>query len=180
MSRLDPPSYNEMSPAQRQVHDDITSGPRGAVQGPLGIWLWRATLADRAQTLGQYCRYNTSLPARLSELAILITAKHWNAEFEWQHHKPLALEAGLDSTIVENIRQGNSPAFAVDDERLVYDFASELLNTRVISDPTYQAAIDLLGKDSVIDLVGVLGYYALISMTINVFQIDAPNRNELD
>jgi 4-carboxymuconolactone decarboxylase len=179
MSRLDPPNIDTFSQAQQQVHDDISSGPRGSVQGPLGVWLWRPEMASKAQALGQYCRYNSLLQARLSELAILITARYWTSEFEWQHHKPIALEAGLDSELVEAIRVGNAPKFENTDEHLVFQFATELLNNRVVSDATYQSAIEALGKDEVVDLVALLGYYGLISMTINVFHVAALLPDEL-
>ena len=179
MSRLNPPDPSNLSEAQKIVSDAITSGPRGRVVGPLGVWLWRPDLAQNAQKLGQYCRYDSSLPTRLSELAILITGKYWEAEFEWQHHKPIALEAGLDADIVEAIRTGKTPTFENKDEQCIYDLATSLYRSRKISDETYQAAIDTLGVDAVVDLVGVLGYYALISMTIKVFEVDADGENEV-
>ncbi len=179
MSRLSPPHKHELTSAQRKVHDDIVAGPRGRVQGPLGVWLWRPKLASSAQQLGQYCRYDSSLAARLSELAILITGRHWGSEFEWQTHKPIALDAGLSPDIVENIRQNQTPTFTHEDERTVYVFAQELLDTRAVSDGTYQLAIDILGQDAVVDLVGLLGYYTLISMTINVFEVDANGPTDL-
>ncbi len=179
MSRLNPPQPNELSRAQKEVHDAITSGPRGRVVGPLGVWLWRPELAQNAQRLGQYCRYDSSLPKRLSELAILITGKYWESEFEWQHHKPIALEAGIDEDIVEAIRTGKIPVFTKSDEQCVYDCATSLYQTKRIPDATYQFAMEILGRDALIDLVGVLGYYAFISMTINVFEVDAEGENEL-
>jgi len=179
MSRLETPASDTLSAEQRVVYDDISSGPRGGVYGPLGIWLWRPELAARAQSLGRYCRYDSSLPPRFSELAILTTARHWSAEFEWMQHKQPALDAGLEPQIVEAIRSGNTPKFAKEDEGIVYQFAQELLANRVVSDITYAQAIDILGKESVVDLVGVLGYYSLISMTISVFEVDAPGSNEL-
>lgn len=179
MSRLEPPAQDELTAEQREVHEQIASGPRGGVYGPLGVWLWRPELASRAQSLGRYCRYDSSLPPRLSELAILVTARHWSAEFEWLHHKQPALDAGLDPAIVEAIRQGQTPEFSKEDERVVYEFAWQLQNNRVVSDATYGRAVDLIGQESVVDLVGVLGYYALISMTINTFQVDAPGSNDL-
>ena len=179
MSRLDPPNSEALSEAQQRVHDEITSGPRGSVRGPLAVWLWRPEMASRAQALGQYCRYDSSLPARLSELAILITARYWSSEFEWQHHKPIALDAGVDSDLVEAIRVGGTPEFKNADENIVFEFANELLNKRVVSDATYQTAIETLGENEVVDLVAVLGYYGLISMTINVFQVPTSMPAEL-
>lgn len=179
MSRLNPPDPATYSSTQQEVHDAITSGPRGAVVGPLGVWLWRPELAQRAQTLGQYCRYDSSLPKRLSELAILITGRYWGSEFEWQHHKPIALDAGLDENIVEAIRKGDTPSFSNDDEQCVYDLAMSLYQERRVPEAIYQSAMKILGQDAVVDLVGVLGYYAFISMTINVFEVDADGENEL-
>lgn len=179
MSRLNPPAPPNLTAAQQKVHDAITSGPRGAVVGPLGVWLWRPDLAQHAQRLGQYCRYDSSLPQRLSELAILVTGRYWGAEFEWQHHKPIALKAGVHEDIVEAIRTGATPSFTKADEQCVYDLATSLYKTRKVPDAIYQSAIEVLGQDAVIDLVGVLGYYAFISMTINVFEVDADGEDEL-
>ena len=178
MSRLDTPALDTLSPEQREVHESISSGPRGGVHGPLGVWLWRPELASRAQALGRYCRYDSSLPPRLSELAILTTARHWSAEFEWLHHKQPALDAGLDPNIIEAIRQAKTPDFSHDDEQVVYHFSVELQNNHFVSDVTYKKAFELLGRDSIVDLVGILGYYALISMTINAFEVDAPSSHD--
>lgn len=179
MSRLNPPKPSTFSKAQQDVHDAITSGPRGRVAGPLAVWLWRPELAQHAQSLGQYCRYDSCLPKKLSELAILITGRYWGSEYEWQRHKPIALEAGLDKDIVEAIRTFDTPTFTNQDEQCIYDCATSLYRTRGIPDATYQSAIEILGRDAVVDLVGVLGYYAFISMTINVFEVDAGGANEL-
>ncbi|MGH1360902.1 MAG: carboxymuconolactone decarboxylase family protein [Burkholderiaceae bacterium] len=179
MARLLPPDTDAMNEHQRIVYDAIASGPRKGVRGPLGIWLWRSQLAERAQSLGQYCRYDSSLPARLSELAILVTARHWSSEYEWQAHRKIALEAGLSPQIVESIRVGSKPVIEADDERVVYEFASVLLNTRRVDSQTYRHALAVLGRDSLVDLVGVLGYYGLISMTINAFEVDSNGPAEL-
>lgn len=179
MSRLNPPDPANLTKAQQAVSDAITSGPRGRVVGPLAVWLWRPELAQNAQKLGQYCRYDSCLPNRLSELAILITGRYWGAEFEWQHHKPIALDAGLDKEIVEAIRVGDTPSFVNQDEKCVYDCATSLYSTKKIPDAMYQSAVETLGIDAVVDMVGVLGYYAFISMTINVFEVPADGENEL-
>jgi len=180
MSRLLPPAKDTLTPEQHEVHNKIASGPRGAVVGPLGVWLWRPELADRAQALGEYCRYNSSLSKRLSELAIIITGRHWASEFEWQHHKPIAIEAGLDEKIVEAIRRNDEPEFSNEDEKAVYALSTELWRTKNVSAATYKNAIDKLGQDAVVDLVGVLGYYGFISMTINAFEVAADGPNELE
>lgn len=179
MSRLNPPPVEQFSDKQREVHDAIASGPRGAVRGPLGVWLWQPELAQQAQSLGQYCRYNSSLSPKLSEFAILMTGKHWGSEYEWQQHKQFALEAGITPEIIDSLRTGADLHTQDSQLLVVHKFTSELLNTRNVSQPTYDQAIEILGRESVVDLVGLLGYYTLISMTINVFEVDAPGPAEL-
>ena len=133
MTRLKTIDSANMTKRQRQIYEQIVSGPRGQVRGPLNIWLYRPELADRAQRLGQYCRYYTCLEPRLSELAILTTARIWDAESEWQAHVPHALSGGLDSLVIDSLGADQTP--------------------------------------KTVDLIGLLGYYALISMTIKTFNI---------
>jgi 4-carboxymuconolactone decarboxylase len=156
---------------QKRVHDAIASGPRGSVRGPLAVWLNRVNLADKAQQLGRYCRYDSSLTPRLSELAILVTARIWDASYEWQAHEQPARNAGLPENVIASLKNDEQPAFVADDESLVYRFARELHLQRKVSDGLYQEAEEILGRDALIDLVGLLGYYTLISMTINAFEI---------
>jgi 4-carboxymuconolactone decarboxylase len=171
MPELDPA---RLSPDQRKVYDTILAGPRGHVVGPLRVWLQSAELADRAQALGAFCRFGTSLPPRLSELAILVTGAHWRAAFEWHAHAPMGLKAGLDAAAIEAIRVGQKPNLTKSDEIAVHDFARELLDTRKVSDATYSRAVAALGQTGVVELVGILGYYGLISMTINAFEVPLP------
>jgi 4-carboxymuconolactone decarboxylase len=174
MSRLPDLPAEKLTPAQRKVHDAIIAGPRGVVQGPLKVWLHSAELASRAQELGAFCRYHTSLPKRLSELAILITGAHWKAGFEWVVHAPAGIAAGLDPATIEAIRTGGKPSLAKSDEAALYEFTRELLETRCVSDATYKRAVSELGDTGVVELVGILGYYALISMTIVAFEVPLP------
>jgi 4-carboxymuconolactone decarboxylase len=167
---FDPASMSEQ---QRQVYEAILSGPRGVVRGPVEVWLHNPGLAEHAQALGAYCRFGTALPARLSELAIIATAAFWRAGYEWRSHAPMAIEGGLDERVVEAIRTGAAPDFANEDEAAVHRFTVELLNNHRVSKPAWEAAIGLLGSHGAVDLVGILGYYALISMTINAFEIGA-------
>jgi 4-carboxymuconolactone decarboxylase len=172
MARLPILSPETMTPRQREVHDAIASGPRGRVGGPLAIWLYRPDLADRAQQLGRYCRYDSSLPPRLSELAILTTARIWDAAYEWQAHVPHALAGGVDQAIIDALANDQVPAFVADDEALVYEFTRELNLTRAVSPALFERAVAILGHEATVDLVGVLGYYSLISMTIKAFEVD--------
>jgi 4-carboxymuconolactone decarboxylase len=163
MERISELSADSLTPEQRVVHDTIVAGPRGKVAGPLRVWLHSPKFAARAQELGAFCRYHTSLPKRLSELAILVTAAFWKAGYEWFVHAPEAIKAGLDAEVIEAIRHGRKPKLARADEAAVYDFARDLLETREVSDAIY-----------VVDLVGILGYYGLISMTIRAFGVPLP------
>ncbi len=174
MSRVPDLVIENLSAEQRKVYDAITSGPRGAVQGPLRVWLHSAELADRAQALGAFCRFGTSLPPRLSELAILVTGAFWRAGFEWHAHAPIGIKAGLDAAAVEAIRTGKTPDLPRPDEAAVHAFAKELLETRGVSDQTYGRVVAELGHKGAIELVGILGYYGLISMTIKAFEVPLP------
>jgi 4-carboxymuconolactone decarboxylase len=174
MIRIPEISLERITPEQRAVHDAIVAGPRGVVAGPLKVWLHSPALASRAQELGAFCRYHTSLPKRLSELAILITGAHWRAGFEWHVHAPVGIEAGLDAAAVEAIRTARKPELKRADEAAVYEFCRELLATQRVSDAVYQRCASELGTVGVVELVGILGYYGLISMTIVAFHVPVP------
>lgn len=169
---------NCLSPEQRRIHDEIVASPRGKVEGPLRVWLTSPDLADRAQSLGAFARYGTTLSPRLTELAILVTGAHWRAGFEWYVHAPIAQAAGISVEAIEAIRQGERPELPSEDEEAVYDFARELLQTHAVSDETYARTQHLVGDRGVVDLVGVLGYYGLISMTIKAFRVPVPDAPE--
>jgi len=175
LARIEAPKLQEMSSEQRRVYDIIASGPRNGVRGPLAIWLHRPVMAQHAQGLGQFCRYDTSLPSRLSELAILILACIWRSEYEWWAHKPLALAAGVSHSVVDALMINETPVFEHDDEAVVFDFLTNLHTTRKVPSDIYDRAEALLGKNGVIDLVAVAGYYTLISMSLNVFEIGVPD-----
>ena len=174
MARIPVLEPEDLSPAQKTVWDAIASGPRGSVRGPLNVWVHSPALAARAQELGAFCRYGTSLPPRLSELAILVMGAYWRAGFEWFTHAPIAAPAGIDPAAIEMIMAGGTPVFAKADEQAVFDFAHELLTHREVSSATYTRARDILGQTALVDLTGVLGYYGLISMTIKAFEVDVP------
>ena len=172
--RLPELSRDAMSGEQREAYDAIEAGPRGVVQGPLLAWLQSPALAGRAQELGAFCRYGTKLPARLSELAIITTGAYWQAGFEWHVHAPLAVEAGLDPAAVEALRTGATPHFEQEDEQAVWRFAHHLLHDHAVPDATYRTVQEMLGAQATVELVGVLGYYAFISMTIKAFGVPVP------
>jgi 4-carboxymuconolactone decarboxylase len=171
MTRAPELNHDDMSDEQKRVYDEIASGPRGAVRGPLGVWLTRPGLADQAQNLGHYARFDTLLPPRLSELAIITTARIWGSAYEWFAHSGIALEAGIDEEFVEALRQGKIPKFDDPQQKIVFEFAVTLHVKRRVPDDQFNQAVDQIGKDAVVDLVGILGYYTLISMTLNVFEV---------
>ena len=163
----------DLDEQQTRIHDAILES-RGDINGPFRVWLNSPEFADRAQKLGELLRYHTKLERRLTELAILITASSWDCQLEWTLHAPLALEAGVDLAVVEIIRLGQLPEFERQDERIVYDFASELLYNRFVQDRTFVAAREELGESGVVDLIGVIGYYGLVAMTLNACQVPLP------
>lgn len=164
----------QMTPAQKQVAEAIVSGPRGSIRGPFNAWLRSPELADRLQKVGEHIRYRSSLPPRLNEFAILITARHWNAKFEWYAHYPLALQGGLRPEVAADLAKGLKPRGMADDEAAIYDFCTELRRDRKVSDATYARVHKLFGDQGVIDLIGVNGYYDLVSMTLNVAEVATP------
>jgi 4-carboxymuconolactone decarboxylase len=174
MSRIQQVPPEQMTAAQRRVYNDILAGPRDSIHGPFGAWLQSPELADRAQKLGAFVRFNTSLPKRLSELAILVVARHWTAQFEWYAHKKFALEAGLAPAVIDAIEARRRPEFVNADEETVYDFAIELHRTHAVGDACFDAVVGHLGAAGTVELVGVLGYYTLVSMTLNVYQVPLP------
>ena len=174
MSRLPDLDPEKFSPEQKKVHEAVLAGPRGRVVGPIKIWLKNAGLAEHAQALGAYCRFNSSLPPRLSELAICTTGAFWKANYEWFAHAPIAIKAGIDAAAIEAIRVGGTPKLTKSDEQAVYDFTRELLTTRRVSAATFERAKKELGETGVIDLVGIIGYYGLVSVTLNAFELPLP------
>jgi 4-carboxymuconolactone decarboxylase len=119
-------------------------------------------------------RFTSSIPPKLNELAIIITARHWASHFEWYAHKRAALAAGLGSSIVDAIAAGTRPTGMQGDEEAVYDFCTELLTTKRVSDATFRGAKDRFGERGVVDLIGVSGYYGLVSMLLNVDRYPLP------
>lgn len=174
MPRLAPLDLDKLTPQQKTVAEAITKGPRGGLRGPFEPWLRRPELADRAQKLGEYCRFNSSLPKDLAELGIILIGRHFKAQFEFYAHARLAREAGLSADIVEAIRTWKAPPFTRDVERVVYDFVTEYLARNRVSDENYARAVAAFGEPGVVDLVGVCGYYMLVSMTLNVFDMPLP------
>jgi 4-carboxymuconolactone decarboxylase len=176
----------QMNAEQKKLFDTIVAGPRSqnygneAAQrvlrgGPFNAWMRSPELGYRLQNVGEYARFKTSIPQRLNELAILITAREWTSQYEWYAHHALAMKAGLDPKIAEDVAAGKRPAAMKEDEAAVYDFCIQLHRNRRVDDAAFNRAKALFGEQGVIDLIGVSGYYVAVSMTLNVAEVPVPD-----
>ena len=174
MARLNTVDTDKLTAEQRAVYDAIAGGPRGAVRGPFLALLHVPELANRIQHLGELIRYNTSLGRKLSELAIITTARSARCQYEWYAHSKIAAEAGLPAAAIEAIRTDKDPAFTDPNERLVYQFVRELANTKRVSDSTYAAVTEAFGTAGAVELAAMVGYYSMIAATLNAHDINPP------
>ena len=163
-----------MTEDQRRVVQAITSGPRGGMRGPFAALLRSPVVADRVQSLGAHMRFGSSIPPALNELAILVTAREWTAQYEWYAHHRLAMQAGLPPAIAQAVAEGREPEGMDADQRIVWTFCTELHRDRGVSDAAYAAVRDRFGEQGVVDLVAVSGYYVLVAMTLNVSRVPLP------
>src|ERR1700680_1069171 len=155
MSRYREISVAEMTPPQRRAHDVIVSGKRGRFGGPFQLLIRAPEICEHASQLGEHLRWGTSLPDRLSELAIITTARFWRAQYEWYAHAPLAQKAGVPSAAIETIRTGGTPLFTAKDEALVHRLCSEIFRTQRLSDDSFNAAITGLGEQGLVEVIGI-------------------------
>jgi 4-carboxymuconolactone decarboxylase len=172
----------QMNDAQRALLEALRAGPRGksiTPRGPFAVWMHAPEFGDLAQKVGAHCRYKTALPPRLSEFAILCTARLWRAQYEWFAHEPMAGKGGVKPKTIQALRAGRAPKSAPKDERAIYDFVQELYKTKRVSDRTYKRVHSFLGDAATVELVGILGYYVMISMTLNVFRMMPPQEAKL-
>jgi 4-carboxymuconolactone decarboxylase len=172
-------TLENMTPAQRSIAEAIMTGPRGRMSGPFNAWLRNPILADRLQKVGEYVRFNTSLDKRINEMAILMTAQAWGAQYEWYAHAPLALKAGLDPQVLAAIGAGRKPDNMKDDEAIVWEFTTQLRRDHSVDDAIYAKALEKFGEQGIIDLVAVNGYYDVVSMTLNVAHVKPPAEAEM-
>ena len=165
--RFKPLSESEMTPEQRRVARVLMDGPRHGLPGPFHALLRSPELADRVRQLGDYIRFNNSLPSKLCELIILLAARHLSAQYEWHAHRRISREAGLDPAIADAIAEGRRPTTLSADETLVYEFCSELLKANDVCDTTYSAALERFSERGVIDIVATVGYFSFVAMVLN-------------
>lgn len=166
--RLPPLSPDRLDPAQRAAADELIAGPRKGVKGPFIPLLRSPELLARVQKLGEYLRFDSVLPPRVSEFATLLVARHFTQQFEWHVHVPLALKAGTHADTIAALHAGRRPEGMDADEACVHDFATELLKNHGVGDTTYGAALQRFGERGVVDLTGLIGYFAMVSMVLNV------------
>lgn len=163
-----------MDADQQLVHDRIAAGPRGSVGGPFAALLRSPQLCDRVQHVGQYIRFESSLPGRVRELAILVTARHWHAQYEWYAHSNLARHEGLDEAIIAAVRDGDDAPLDDPSLQVTRELTQSLLATGKMPDATHDEATRLLGDRGVIELVTTIGYYCLVSLVLNTAEVPIP------
>lgn len=173
--RFKPLTWDEMNPAQRKMVEDLVSGPRSGAGGPFNVLLRSPEMGNIAQKFGASMRFNADMPRKLNEMAIIITGRYWTAQYEWYAHKRAALAAGLSPAIVEAIQNGRRPTGMSKEEDAVYTFCTEVLNTKHVSDATFLAAKNAFGEKGVVDLMGVMSWYQMVSMLLNVDRYPMPD-----
>jgi len=173
--RFRPLTYDKLTPEQKTMVEHLFAGERGGMNGPFNVTLRSPEMGDLAQKLGAQLRFHSSLSNRLNELAILMTARFWNAQYEWSAHKKNALTAGLSPAVIEAIATGKRPSPMQPDEQAVYNFGDELLRTREVSDAAFKAVVDKFGERGAVDLSGVIGYYCFVSIMLNIDRYPLPD-----
>jgi 4-carboxymuconolactone decarboxylase len=174
IARLELPPTEAMTPEQVEVCSEVVAGRRGKVPSPMIAWIRHPELARRAQMLGEVVRFQTTLEPRLIELAVLICARYWTSHQVWTSHKRHALVAGLDAEIVGAIAARRASVFLDEREQLVFDLSTGLLQRHRVSEPLYSRAVATFGERGVVELVSIVGYYGLVSLTANAFELGLP------
>jgi 4-carboxymuconolactone decarboxylase len=175
--RFAPLKPEQLTPAQKAWADELAAPPRnGKISNPpYRAYIRSPELAPRLTALADYVRWHSSLPPRLSELAILITAREWTAQYEWYAHYPHAIEGGLDPTAAAAIAAGKRPENMKDDETALYDLVTALYRDKKVSDAVYKAALDRFGERGIMDIIGIVGFYGITSMTLVTMRAGAPD-----
>jgi 4-carboxymuconolactone decarboxylase len=173
--RFPQPTMEQLNPEQQAVAAEVMKQSSAGLGGPYGMLIKSPELLKRYLAMTDYLRQKTSLPHRLNEMAILLEARLWDAQYEWWAHEPLARKAGLAEAIIEDLRAGKRPDKMQPDEAIVYDVVTELLNKRQLSDDTFGKAKQILGEQQVVDLVAVSGFYVMVSAVVIAGRIAIPN-----
>jgi 4-carboxymuconolactone decarboxylase len=173
--RFKPLTYAELTPEQKAMADHLLAGERGGMNGPFNVTLRSPEVGDAAQKLGALVRFHSTLPKKLNEMAILMTGRFWNAQYEWSAHKKAALAAGLSPAIIDAIATGKRPTGMAPDETAIYSFANELLRNKEVSDASFAAVVKMFGERGAVDLTGVMGYYSFVSMMLDIDRYPLPD-----
>jgi 4-carboxymuconolactone decarboxylase len=168
-------TMEQLSPEQKAVAEGVLKQSSAGLGGPYAMLINSPELLKRYLLMTEYLRQKTSLPKHLNEMAILLEARIWDAQYEWWVHEPLARKAGLSDAIIKDIRDGKRPASLKPDEAVVYDFVTELLNKKQLSDETFARAKQILGEQQVVDLAAVTGFYVMVSAVIAAGRVGIPN-----
>jgi len=172
--RFKPLTWDQMTPEQQTLTTNVLNGPRRNLGGPFNVLLRSPEMGDLTQKLGEYARFRPSVPAKIRELAIIVAARHWTAQFEWNAHRQAAAQAGLSEPIIQAIANRRRPTGMQPDEEAAYNFANELMENKQVSDATFKSAVDKFGEKGVVDIIGVMGYYQMVSMLLNVDRYPLP------
>jgi 4-carboxymuconolactone decarboxylase len=167
-------SPGEMNPDQKSTYDESIASKRGKPPPPMMAWLNSPEMAKHATRLGAFLRFDTLFPAKLSEIAILVTARHWTSHYEWYAHKRLALTGGMDPKIIDDIRDRRTPKFDDPKGAMIYEVAKSLHEGHGLSKGLYDDAIKVLSERGLVEIIGLCGYYTMVSMTLNTFEFDLP------
>jgi 4-carboxymuconolactone decarboxylase len=173
--RFKPLTYDQLTPEQKTMVEHLLAGERGGLNGPFNVLLRSPEVGDQAQKLGAQLRFHSSLSDKVRELAIIMTGRAWNADYEWYAHKRLALQVGLSPALIDAIAAGKRPASMEPDVEAAYDFGNELLKTKQVSDRTFHTAVSKLGERGVVDLTCLIGYYHMVSMVLNIDRYPLPD-----
>jgi 4-carboxymuconolactone decarboxylase len=168
-------SPGEMNADQRETYDESIAGKRGKPPPPMMAWLNSPEMARHATRLGGFLRFDTLFPAKLSEIAILVTARHWTSHYEWYAHKRLALKGGMDPKVIDDIRDRRTPHFDDLKAQMIYDVSRSLHEGHGVAKPLYDEAVKVLSERGLVEIIGLCGYYTLVSMTLNTFEFDLPD-----
>ncbi len=174
-NRFAPLTYQTMTPPQKKMFENLISGERRGAAGPFNVLLRSPEMGDLAQQFGASMRFHSSMKPKLNEFAIIITARHWTSQYEWYAHRRAARTQGLSEEIITAVATGKRPSGMDADEETVYNFCSELLTTKQVSDKTFEATKAKFGERGIVDLIGVTGYYQLVSMLLNTDKYPLPD-----
>jgi 4-carboxymuconolactone decarboxylase len=173
--RMPPIPADKLTEAQKKAIEEFKAARSADISGPFVPLLRSPEVMTRARAMGDYLRFRSSLPPRLSEFVILLTARRWTQQYEWNAHAPLAVKGGLKETIVKAVAEGRRPDGMAEDETIVFSLFDEIQKNQSVSDATYAKAVKAIGEQGIIDVMGITGYYTLLAMVMNTARTPLPD-----